>query len=107
MAGAPLGNQNAARPKIWRDAIARALKVYPDRAPSVLESSKGLDEAAYKFVTCLMESKDLGFFKEFGDRLDGKPAQAIVGDDDLPPVRVYQKIERSLVDPADTDGKSI
>jgi hypothetical protein len=31
--------------------------------------------------------------KEVGDRLDGKPAQAIVGDDDEPPINVITRIE--------------
>lgn len=86
--GAPVGNQNARKAKIWRDAIERALDHWPEKAPSV-ESRRGLHDAAYAFVAKMMESSDLGFFKELGDRMDGKPAQAIVGgDEDDSPVRV-------------------
>lgn len=45
------------------------------------------------------EEKAVWAFKEIGDRMDGKPAQAIVGDDDAPPVR-FQKVERVIIDPA-------
>jgi hypothetical protein len=41
--------------------------------------------AADEFVAELFgEKKDLGYFKEFGDRLDGKPAQTLAGDADAP-----------------------
>jgi hypothetical protein len=40
--------------------------------------------------------------REVGDRLDGKPAQAIVGDDELPPVAVVTRIELVA---ADDDAK--
>lgn len=37
--------------------------------------------------------------KEVGDRLDGKPAQAIIGDDDEDAVKVHHVIEQRIVDP--------
>lgn len=41
--------------------------------------------------------------REIGDRLDGKPAQAIVGgDEDEPPIRL-EKIERVIVNPDNQD----
>jgi hypothetical protein len=37
--------------------------------------------------------------KEIGDRLDGRPAQAIIGgDDDDPAVKIIGRIERVIVD---------
>ena len=42
---------------------------------------KALDTLAEAFIAKTELEKDLGFFKEMGDRLDGKPAQAIVGED--------------------------
>jgi hypothetical protein len=42
--------------------------------------------------------------REVGDRLDGKPAQAIVGDDEQDPINVLHKIERVIVDPKHQDG---
>jgi hypothetical protein len=37
--------------------------------------------------------------KEVGDRLDGKPAQAVVGDDDAPAIRMIAEVRRVIVDP--------
>lgn len=36
------------------------------------------------------------------DTLDGRPAQAIVGDDEADPIKLIHEIRRSLVDPAKT-----
>lgn len=41
---------------------------------------------------------DTPAIKEIGDRLDGKVAQAIVGDDTLDPVRIITEIKRTIVD---------
>lgn len=88
--GAPVGNKNAAKAKVWHAAILRALdkRGAGDRVAA-------LDELAGKLLD-LVATGDLQALKEFGDRLDGKPAQAIVGDDDLPPIRTVTRIE--LVD---------
>lgn len=40
------------------------------------------------------------------DRGYGKPAQAIVGDDDAPPVNVVAKVERVIVRASATDSDS-
>ena len=38
--------------------------------------------------------------KEIGDRLDGRPAQAIIGGDaDDPAVRIHQTVEQIIVEP--------
>lgn len=97
---APVGNQNAARAKKWREAIMRALA----RKSGSVEA--GLDAAADKLAALAIDDGDKWALEEIGDRLDGKPAQAIVGDEDLPPVRVIQKVERVLVraKPADQNG---
>ena len=75
--GAPVGNQNAARAKVWRSAIMRALK----RRKPADERRQAIDELADKLIE-LVAAGDLGALKEFGDRMDGKPAQAIVGEDE-------------------------
>ena len=69
--GAPVGNQNAAKAKVWHAAIMRALdkRGAGDRV-------KALDELAGKLLD-LVGTGDLAALKEFGDRLDGKPAQAV------------------------------
>ena len=89
MAGAPLGNTNAANAKKWQAAIERALASYPEK-PNDDDCSdliKGLNAAAYKFVTDMMTADNgLAYFKEFGDRIEGRPAQSMVlsGDGDNP-----------------------
>lgn len=44
------------------------------------------------------QAGDVAAIREIADRLDGKVPQAIVGDDDEPPVRL-QRIERVIVGP--------
>jgi hypothetical protein len=99
--GAPVGNRNAAKAKVWHGAIMRAL----ERRKPTDERIAAIDELADKLLD-LVAKGDLGALKEFGDRLDGKPAQAIIGgDDDDPPLK-FQKVERVLVraNPSDKDG---
>jgi hypothetical protein len=67
---APLGNKNAAKAKVWTAAIERAL----ERRGS--ERGKAIDEIADKLLSLCMDG-DLGALKQLGDRLEGKPAQAI------------------------------
>ena len=88
--GGQPGNQNAVRAKRWREAILRALA---RKSGSV---DAGLDAAADKLVALAIDDGDKWAMEDIGDRIDGKPAQAIVGDDDAPPVRV-EKIVRELV----------
>lgn len=71
--GAPLGNKNAAKGRPWHQAIMRALET---REKSRTDGKKELDVLAEKLLT-LVESGELNALKEFGDRLDGKPAQAV------------------------------
>lgn len=94
--GAPLGNNNSGKGRRWAQAIKRAVDAYPERAIS-LSVNRGIDNAAYELVHKMMVEKDLGFFKEFGDRMDGKAAQALIGgDDDDNPIQIATRIE--LVD---------
>lgn len=99
MAGAPKGNENRARGKRWAAAIERAVDRYPEKASGEDRSDlmKGIDAAADAFVAKMMADKDLGFFREFGDRVDGKPAQAheLSGPDGEP----ISVIERRVVGP--------
>lgn len=73
MAGAPQGNRNAAKAKVWHAAIMRALEA---REKSRIDGKRELDALAEKLIE-LVASGDLAALKEFGDRLDGKPAQAV------------------------------
>jgi len=74
--GAPQGNSNAKKAKIWTAAIERALeKRMGDR-------KQALDELAEKLLRKCDEG-DLSALKELGDRLEGKPAQSVnVGGED-------------------------
>ena len=89
--GAPLGNQNAAKGKRWAAAVERALgrRVTNEKPPEdVSDLIRGLDAAADIFVAQLFDSRDLGYFKELGDRFDGKPSQTVdVGSDVMRAVR--------------------
>lgn len=73
--GAPIGNQNASKGKIWHAAIMRALE-----KRGAGDKLKALDELAAKLLENVATG-DMQALKEFGDRLDGKPAQAITGAD--------------------------
>lgn len=70
--GAPEGNQNGRKGKVWADAIRRAV---------VDKDQKTLNKLAKKLVEKGAEG-DLASLKEIGDRLDGKPVQAIEGTGD-------------------------
>lgn len=88
--GAPVGNQNAAKAKIWRAAITRALE---RRSASRTDGIKEIDALADQLLN-LVAMGDLGALKEFGDRMDGKPAQAIIGgDEDDPAIKTVTRIE--------------
>lgn len=53
----------------------------------------------------LVATGDLAALKEFGDRMDGKPAQAIIGDSEQP-LEFVGRIERVVkrADAGDRDG---
>ena len=84
--GAPLGNQNAAKGKRWSAAIDRALERKANGSPApddVSDLIRGMDQAADLFVSQLFENKDISYFKEFGDRVEGKAAQSMQIDADV------------------------
>ena len=72
--GAPLGNTNASKSKPFWHAIDRAC---------AQEDGKRLRKAAEKLLDAAAAGEDWAI-KELGDRLDGKPAQAITGSDGGP-----------------------
>lgn len=92
--GAQPGNTNATKGKEYRQALKRALA-----RKSKKNVSAGLEAIALK----LIEAAYLGeawAIKEIADRIDGKPAQAIVGgDDDDNPIQLIGRIR--LVKPGD------
>lgn len=87
---APIGNQNAAKAKVWHAAIVRALE---RRTQSRVDGKLEIDALAEKLLDAVSEG-DLAALKEFGDRMDGKPAQAIIGgDENDPPVKLRGMVE--------------
>lgn len=100
MAGAPLGNDNRARSKRWAAAIERAVEAWPNEPSSENCNAliKGLNQAAHAFVGKMLAEKDIAFFREFGDRLDGKAKQQteITGEDGGP--IGFTQITRRVVD---------
>lgn len=86
--GGQPGNQNAAKAKRWQKALERAL------ARAGGEVDMGLDGIADKVVAAA-QTGDVAAWKEIGDRMDGKPSQAIVGDPEQP---LIHRIERVIID---------
>jgi hypothetical protein len=72
---APKGNQNAAKGKEWAEAIRYALKTY---ANNQIKRGMALKGIAKKVVEKALEG-DKDSIQEVGNRLDGKPVQAIEG----------------------------
>lgn len=89
--GAPVGNQNAKKAKRWQDALVKALARYQS-ADGKIQAGQALDKLAEKVVEeALAGSKDA--WQEIGNRLDGKPAQAIIGgDEDDPAIKTTSEI---------------
>lgn len=47
----------------------------------------------------LLEQGDVQSIRELADRLDGKPAQAIIGDNSEDPINLVTEIRRTIVRP--------
>ena len=87
--GNPAGPGKA--PKLWKDAILRAIKRREESDPQALE------KLADRLIRKVAEG-DVAAMKEFADRIDGKVPQGIIGgDDDEPAVKVEQ-IQRLIID---------
>lgn len=88
--GAPVGNQNAAKANIWTSAIHRALA-----KRSKVDALEAIDTLAEKLLL-QCDKGEVGALKELGDRLQGRPAQALTigGDADSP---LEHKMEVVLV----------
>jgi len=98
---APVGNQNAKKAKLWEQALKRAL------ARASGESvDAGLDKIADKIVAQAMQG-DRYAMEEIAVRIDGKPAQPIVGgNDDDPPIQTVSRIELVPMNVRGTDPAS-
>jgi hypothetical protein len=76
--GAPQGNTNAAKGKQWADALRLTLQTYES---SNVKQGYALRKIAEVVVNKALEG-DKDAINEIGNRLDGKPAQAIEGTGD-------------------------
>lgn len=97
--GRPEGSQNKHKP--FRAALNRLLdEAGPD--------PKRLDLIALALATKAQEG-DVQAIKEIADRLDGKPAQALIGgDDDAPAIKADVTIRRIIVEPnGHQDGEGV
>lgn len=86
--GAPVGNQNAASAFMWKQAILRALE-----RRGAGDRLKALDDLAEKLLmNC--DDGDISALRELGDRVEGKPPQAInLGGQDDNPLKTSVKLE--------------
>lgn len=73
--GGQPGNKNAAKAKVWTMAIERALA-----ERSRKDQVDALDALAEKLLLAC-DTGDMTALKELGDRLEGRPAQALTGPD--------------------------
>ena len=84
--------------KLWRDAVMRAV----NRRAKRKGNPKYLDLLADKLVR-VGHNGDIPAIKEIGDRLDGKPAQAI----DVGVQVQITHIERKIIDPLAVEGEAV
>ena len=85
---APKGNQYAANARRWRTAIDKALE---NRS-----KAKGQEELV-RIADAMLDKAaegDMVAIRELGDRMDGKPSQALIhqGDEDNP-IRTVTEVE--------------
>jgi hypothetical protein len=91
MAGAPLGNQNGRKAKRWQDALVKALARYSNDEGKI-EAGQALDKIAEQVVIKAIAG-DKDSIAEIGNRLDGKPAQIVIGDADEDPIQHSHTVE--------------
>lgn len=87
MAGAPVGNNNATKNKVWSDAIRKAVT-----------QRKDIDRLANALLDKAMDG-DIKALKELGDRLEGKVA-SVVEQTTEHKGSIHTKVELVVVDPA-------
>jgi len=93
-AGRPPGSPN--KPKMWAEAIRRAVL-----RQAKGEKTKRLEQLADSLVRAGIAG-DVSALREVGDRIDGRPAQTIVGDAEADAIQIH-RIERVIVRPGNRD----
>jgi hypothetical protein len=100
MAGRPPGSVNKDKP--FRDAI-RMEAALAEQGEDTPAHPGSLRYIARQLL--IRAGEETAAAREIGDRMDGKPAQAIIGgEDDDPAVKMVHKIERLIVQPSNQDG---
>lgn len=84
---APQGNSNARKAKRFEGAITRALAKIAQGAGV----EAGIDKLAEQLVQAAADGEQWALI-EVANRLDGKPAQVIVGDNDADPINIRKLI---------------
>lgn len=88
------GNSRGSKPdKIIRDALILELNRMTDAGDG--EKVKKVNRIVHKLVLSAMDGK-IDAIKEIFDRVEGRPAQAIIGDADNP-IHLVSRIERVIV----------
>lgn len=77
--GAPIGNKNAAKARMFEQAVIRAIKA---RDAELKEDGATLRKIAEELLN--KAGSELAAMVQLRDTLDGKPAQAITGADGGP-----------------------
>jgi hypothetical protein len=99
------GNPNGPpkRPKIFTQAILTALKRTDQN------DVEAIQRIADRLVNHALTSEfiDVMAIREIADRAEGKVTQPIGGDDEAPAIKLLQRIERVIVDPANRDSADI
>jgi hypothetical protein len=73
--------------------------------PSGRPKEKAFADALRLAVNAEAMAGDSWAVQQVADRLDGKPAQAVIGgDEDDNPINLLHRIERIIVRPENTDG---
>jgi len=83
----PLGSQNKDKP--FRDALRMELAALGEDDP------KTLRRLARKLLETAAKDEGLPAIREIADRLDGKPAQAVIGGDEDDPAVVISWLGKS------------
>ena len=96
-AGGQPGNNNGGKGKEWADAVRKALFIEVEELDDEGKKQKKIDKAATQLADMACAG-DIQAIKECGDRLDGKPAQAITGPSGEPITLVECVIIRQAID---------
>jgi len=104
--GAPIGNQYAAKGRIWTDALKRAIARRLDG-----DLQHGLDKLADQLVAAGMEQGERWALEHIADRLEGKATEHKVVDQtvtvEVGNARTLATTLRALEQPAEVTGLTV